>query len=181
VKEAIETALSIAVTKLPKICINAVNQHLSMSPGDFDSLRGAPIFKVAVASYDDVRGTSRVESFGLIMGNDGVVTATNIEVQEFSPSDEWRVLLFGEANYLTNHVFNGVGRQFLGDRYGRFRNGKTIIRETDPALAADFASELIEAAAKTSTIVPAPTGIGGPVDVLLLGKSARPQRLKWKP
>jgi hypothetical protein len=182
-KEAIEqkpTFISTAIDDLPKVCIDAINQYSVASSGDFDSRRGAQIFQVAVASYDDVHGTSMVQSFSINMGNDGVVSASDFKVQEFNPGNEWQLLLFGEASYLTNNVFNGIGMQFLGDRYGRFRNGKTIIRETDQALAADFASDLIEAAAKTTSLVAAPTGIGGPVDVLLLGNSARPQRLRRK-
>jgi hypothetical protein len=43
------------------------------------------------------------------------------------------------------------------------------------------AVDLIEAASKTSSHFIRPeTGVGGPVDVLLLGYSEQPQRLHWK-
>jgi hypothetical protein len=47
-------------------------------------------------------------------------------------------------------------------------------------MACDFVSDLLEAAAKTTNLIPSATGIGGPSDILLVGKPARPQRLKWK-
>jgi hypothetical protein len=182
-KEAIErrpSFMSTDINELPKVCIDAIDKYSAANPTAFDSRRGAQSFQVAVSSYDHVRGTSKVQSFTVNMGSDSVVTASDVKLQEFHPDDEWQLILFGEANYLTDYVFSGVGIQFLGDRYGKFRNGPTIIRKTEQRLAVDFASELIEAATKTTAIVAAPTGIGGPVDVLLLGKSPRPQRLRWK-
>jgi hypothetical protein len=62
-KDAIEQTPSIvsnAIYALPKVCIDAINRYSVGSPGDFASRRGAQIFQVAVASYDDVRGISKL-------------------------------------------------------------------------------------------------------------------------
>jgi hypothetical protein len=69
----------------------------------------------------------------------------------------------------------------LGERYGRFRSQENAkIADVDVKVAADFASDLIEAASRISQFVPARTGIGGPVDILLIGEEPRPVRLQWK-
>jgi hypothetical protein len=114
------------------------------------------------------------------MAPDGQFSASGFKVSEHRRDDECQVMLLGEVNYLIEHVFGGVGRAFLGERYGRFRNSMTVIREADFNLAADFATDIIEAAGRTTALVPAQTGIGGPVDVLFLGKNERPQKLRWK-
>ncbi len=46
--------------------------------------------------------------------------------------------------------------------------------------AVDAAVNTIDAAARTTELVPAPSGIGGPIDVVLLGDKLRPQKLRWK-
>jgi hypothetical protein len=56
----------------------------------------------------------------------------------------------------------------------------STVERADPVLAADFAVDLIEAASKTTAVIPAATGIGGPIDVLLVGDAPRPVRLHWK-
>jgi hypothetical protein len=56
----------------------------------------------------------------------------------------------------------------------------TTIENAEPGPAADFAVDIIEAASRTTSIVPSDTGIGGPVDVILIGDDPKPQRLHWK-
>jgi hypothetical protein len=182
-KSAIERTPSLAsanVEALPQICVDAVNAYAVADSKIFDDLRGKQIFQVALGSYDEAKKISVIRSFSIDLSKDGAVSASELKTQAFRITDEWQLVLFGEGNYLTNQVFNGVGIQFLGERYARFRNGKSEVHDADPALAADFVSEIIEAASKTTALILAETGIGGPVDVLLLGEASRPQRLKWK-
>jgi hypothetical protein len=168
---------------LPRACVDAVNEFVRGEPHAFDALLGRNIFQVALASYDDADKISLVRSFKIDLSKEGTVNSSQVKVERHRSTDKLSLLLFGEADYLTSQVFSGPGLQFLGERYGRFKNmgNDAQIREIDAMLGADFATDLIEAAEKTSRIVPATTGIGGPVDVLLLGRERRPQRLRWKP
>jgi hypothetical protein len=57
--------------------------------------------------------------------------------------------------------------------------GKTVGEASvDESVAAAVNS--IEATIHTTELVPAPSGIGGPIDVVLLDDHPRPQQLKWK-
>jgi hypothetical protein len=182
VKEAFEAGRTLpesVLTTLPGICESAV-KAFGESNTAFLSLRGRQLFQVAVGSYDDSQGVSRIQSFSVNMADDGTIHAGDLKSEQFSDDQDWTLTLFGEASYLQQQVFRGPGARYLTDKYGTFRNGPTRIRDTDPAFAADFVSELIEAAGQTTNLVPSGTGIGGPTDIVLIGKSARPQQLRWK-
>lgn len=183
IKDAIEARPEIlhdVTGTLPAVCVDAIRQHTSRSPNDFDSLKGRNIFQVAVCSFNAVRSSSRIQSFSIDIALDGAVSPSKQSDRTFSPDAPCELVLYGEANFLTDQVFNGPGLNFLGERFGRFRSEMTTIGQAPTALAPDFVADLIEAAAKTTASVPSPTGIGGPVDVLLLGREARPQRVFWK-
>ena len=70
-------------------------------------------------------------------------------------------------------------REFLRTYRSFVANGRTV-HETpvDDAMAA--ATNLIEAAARTTDSVAEAPRIGGPIDVVLLGRDPRPLRLRWK-
>ena len=182
VKQALERAEAVptnVLQTLPEICVRAV-RRFSATNRAFEELRGKQLFQVAVGSYQNIQEISRVQSFSISIANDGLVSAADLKTQEFYPDQSRSLVVFGEANYLKQHVFRGPGLQYLTDSYGHFRNGATRIRDTEPTMACDFVSDLLEAAARTTNLIPPATGIGGPTDILLVGKPARPQRLKWK-
>jgi hypothetical protein len=169
--------------ELPQACVEAVTEFTRREPHSFDGLRGQNIFQVAVASYDDAEKLALIRSSRVDLSNDGIVTADDVKLERFKSTDKLQLSLFGEADYLTSQVFGGPGQCFLGERYGRFRNmgPDAEIGEIGATVGADFATDLIEAAEKTSLLVQPKTGIGGPIDILLLGGDRRPQRLRWKP
>jgi hypothetical protein len=164
---------------LPEICVNAV-KLFSETNKAYDARRGKQLFQIAVASYNAANDVSLVESFSVAMDEDGVIGAGNVKTQRFEADQDWSLVLFGEASYLEQQVLRGTGARFLSDKYGRFRNGPTRIRDTDPAQAVDFVYDLLAATAQTTTLVPSPTGIGGPIDIVLIGKPPHPQRIRWK-
>ncbi|UPJ57640.1 hypothetical protein [Bradyrhizobium sp. 192] len=158
----------------------ATAAYIASHPADYATRIGQFLFQSALARFDPDTRRASVESFSVTLGVDLSVSATDLKTQQYFPIDGCGLKVFGEANYLTNAVFNGPGRQFLGERYGRFRNAMTTIEHAEAEPAADFAVEIIEAASRTTSIVPSETGIGGPVDIVLVGDDTRPQRLRWK-
>jgi len=84
------------------------------------------------------------------------------------------------VNYLNQYVFRGVGRAFLSREAIRFLTEQRSAAEISRQEAVAVAIDIIEATSKTTALIPAPYGIGGPVDVVLLGDEARPEKLRWK-
>jgi hypothetical protein len=56
------------------------------------------------------------------------------------------------------------------------RQSVTRLGETTVEDAIDIATDMIEAAARFTKTVPAGSGIGGPIDVKVIGRGARPAR-----
>jgi hypothetical protein len=182
VKQAFESGRTLpnnVLETLPEICVRAVKEFSSTN-NTYASLLGKQLFQIAVGRFEPSDSISIVDSFAVALGEDGEVRPIDSKSQRFKLDQEPSLTLYGEAGYLTQSVFNGPGAQFLTDRYSRFKNGPKRIEDVEVTVGADFATDLIEAAAKTSLIVLPSTGIGGPVDVILLGKDARPKRIKWK-
>ena len=184
VKKIIEEQPLLATEKfdaLPSRCSEAVKAFMATEPGVFDTLRGSSIFQVGLGSYSPDERTSFIRSFNVVMSGDGEIETINLKVQQFQANEGASLSPFGEVSFLMDHVFNGPGLKFLGERYGRFRSQQNSkIADIEIKVAADLASDLIEAASRTSQFVPARTGIGGPVDILLVGEEPRPVRLQWK-
>jgi hypothetical protein len=79
---------------------------------------------------------------------------------------------FGENEYLVTHVLNGVGRQFLDGSYEAVRS-KPAISQVSVSDASKVATNWIEAATKTADLVKPPSGIGGRIDCLLIGRETK--------
>src|SRR5262245_5128804 len=183
VKSAIENNPALAtvqVGNLPELVVKDVNSFLDIRPGAYDARKGKQMFRVAISTYEPSEMASTIVSFSLDLSLTGEVTSSTIETQRFEQNSQATVQLFGESGFLVNQVLNGPGKQFLDARYGRFQQIKGAIRDVPAEIAADFASNLIEAAARTTLIVPVEAGIGGPVDIALIGSEPRPKRIRWK-
>lgn len=170
---------AVSLDALPRVCVEAMEKFTATNRA-FDPKRGQQLFQVAVGTYDFAEQISRIHSFAIHLADDGSVFADDVLVRRFTQDQEWSTITFGECDYLNQQVFTGPGLSFLTERYGRFRNLPGPIKDTDPALAVDFVTDILTATERTTALVPAKSGIGGPVDVILLGKHPRPQRIRWK-
>ncbi|WP_024341019.1 hypothetical protein [Bradyrhizobium japonicum] len=161
--------------------LDGTRRFVAANPNSYAPKKGLSLFQGVVASFDAATHRSRLQSFSVNYLNDGTIAAEDIVSEEFGPEDQSKIRLYGEASYLIQSVLHGPGSRFLTERYGRFQSSVKRIAEADVNVAADFAIDLIQAASKTSDAGLRPaTGIGGPVDVLLLGDDERPKRLQWK-
>jgi hypothetical protein len=132
--------------------------YIAEHPTDYAPRIGQNLSQSTVARFDPATRRSSIWSFSVDLAADLSVHVSNLKAQEFGPTDDCRMLLFGEVSFLTAAVFNGPGVQFLGERYGRFRNSMTTIQNAEPYPAADFAIDIIEAASRTVTIIPVTGG-----------------------
>lgn len=146
-----EASPSNVLEALPQLCVAAM-QKFSATNKVFDTMRGKFLFQVAVGTYDDIQQISRIQSFSINLADDGTVSADKFRVLQFSPEQDWSLVPFGEGDYFEQQVLGGPGQSYLTDRYGRFRNGPKLIRDTDPALAVDFVSDLLVATERTTAL-----------------------------
>lgn len=166
------------VQVLAEQCAGAVDRFREQCPDVVERFADAPMFNVVVGSYDPDHDRSLmahvvtgVES----SGRRGDVRSAIL--WEKHAGEKRETFLFGEADYVQRHVL--VRREFLRKYRTFVANGRTIHETTvDDAMAA--ATNLIEATSRMSENMDGAPRIGGPIDVVLLGRDPRPLRLRWK-
>jgi hypothetical protein len=167
------------IMDLAQRCLNAVRDFQTTWPDALHSFAGHELFSVVLAGYDPKERLSVIRSF--------VVAVLADLKPDIARTVDWRIAQddapeyfgFGETDYMNRQVFGGPGRGFLSETFIRFLTLKSV-KDVDPDIAVEVATNLIEATAKTTGIIPAPTGIGGPIDVVLLGKESQTRQLQWK-
>jgi hypothetical protein len=131
-----------------------------------------------IAYFDPTTATSSVLAFGIDIDSAGVfhlqplrVTAsTTLSGTDFKPTGDRELLPFGEVPYFQQHVLAGSGLANSGGVYTQFLR-KPRIADVPPDLAGAVAIDLIEATAKATEQVPAPSGIGGGTTAVLVGST----------
>ena len=98
-------------------------------------------------------------------------------------NDSAEPIAVGEQVYVRDYVLPRLSAQEIGETtrewFGNFPTtrfptaGDVTLQE-----AVQVATDLIKSAAKMTIAIPASSGIGGPIDVRLLGNAARPVRLQ---
>jgi hypothetical protein len=162
-------------------CVGEVERFRRSYPDALEEYAGRDIFSVVIASYDPHSKDSVVLNF--VVRIDAVTRKveagrfTRVLISQQSRVGVWS---FGETDYLNKNVFGGVGRGFLtADTLSFILDGKPVSEaRLEQAVAA--AANIIEAAGKTTRTIPSPSGIGGPIDVVLLGKKRQPEQIGWK-
>jgi hypothetical protein len=169
------------IAALAEKCKEAVVQfgvdHRQSNP--LEQFRGKGILRVIVGNYDPQHKKSLAISFDVLIGAEDLgVQLGETFWHETKMEDDSQPVLFGETAYVEKYVFT-VGRSYL-DPYLKFVLNPSKTKNVTVAEAQKVAINLIEATSRTTEIIPAPSGIGGPVDVLLLDNKPQPTRLKWK-
>jgi hypothetical protein len=158
------------LTGLANELTQALSKFLTTFPIDRGPLAArSSVFTVVLASFDAATHTSMVREISVVLPTPNEVSvqkSVDVSYKEAGQPD-WRA--FGQGNYLVEHVLNGPGKQFLDDNYRSFETVKTI-GELSASLAASTAENLIVTTSKTSELIAIPAGVGGHIDVYLLGK-----------
>jgi hypothetical protein len=175
-----ETIAALDMSALVKRCIDATRSALAQGGIKLHLRRTQDMFSVVIAAYDPQTSSSAARSFviGLTRQLDPVL-ATTFE-RKATPDDNQNYWAFGETDYLYRQVLRGIGRRYLSPATTRFYTTRRPVRDVSVEEARALAVDLIAATARTTAVVPAPGGIGGPIDVVLVGKEPRPQHLQWK-
>ncbi|MDR3725481.1 MAG: hypothetical protein P4K86_00410 [Terracidiphilus sp.] len=162
-------------------CVRAAERFQALHPEAFQSHLGGEIFSVVLASYDPKAKVSTLRNFVVRISRE----SHKIEAARFSnitvaSTDRRGLWAYGETDYVEKQVYGGFGRQFLtASTLDFILQDKPVAQASqDEAVAA--AVNLIQAASRAAQQVPAASAIGGPIDVVLLGRKPRPQQLQWQ-
>jgi hypothetical protein len=163
-------------------CVRAAQRFQQSNPDGFQSHLGGEIFSVVIANYDPKSKVSTIRNF--VVRLDGAthqLEAGRFAQTSVAATDRRGVWAFGETAYLEQNVYAGVGRQFLtGSTLGFILDNQPVADTSlDQSIAA--AVNVIQATSRATEIVPAPSGIGGPIRAVLLGRSRHPRQLELKP
>ena len=164
------------VLELSARCGHALERYQQERPGALNGFTDREVFRVVLAGYEQANSEAVVRTF--VVSWNGKQSASMISPnRHFDGDSAFDVLAYGETDFLNQHVYGGVGRQFLTKAtIDLLLKPRPVAEVTlDEAVAA--AKNIIGAASKATAIVPAPTGIGGPVNVLLLSEESRPRQL----
>jgi hypothetical protein len=127
------------------------------------------VFTVVLAAYEPDTRTSILREISIRLRSTSEIAAEQTGFDSYEPTGRPDGSSFGQGGYLTEHVLNGPGQQFLSDSYQRFKNARTI-DQVSSDLAIQVAENLIEATSKTSELIQIPAGVGGHTDVYFLSK-----------
>ena len=176
------TAAIIIATDIDELihrCINAIHDAQVKLSSTLEPYRGREMFSVVIARYDPA--TRVASSQGFVIGINQQLQA--VEIRRFGnhiqPGDYQDYWAFGETEYLNQNVLGGIGRQYLSPAIIRFYTVRRVVRDVTVEDAQSFAVDLIHATARTTALAPAPSGIGGAIDVVLLGADGQ-KHLQWK-
>jgi hypothetical protein len=113
-------------------------------------------------------------SIPISIDSHGVASPGSPMVSRFMSTDIAKPLLFGEADYVVEHVKNGGGRQFVRPEMSSLWDATTLVRDMSPHRAADLSREIISAAERTSQSIPLPSGngIGGDGTAMLVSRDS---------
>jgi hypothetical protein len=167
---------NLSLQPLAQQCLGEVVKLDRTLPGFLAKFLGSALFQVVLAGYDDATRTSVVRMFSGRIERDGRFVFQFNEDKTYSPETAADWLMFGEADYFNAHVLGPEGQPFYDRSIFEGMKGHKIA-EIDRASAIALARHSIEAAAKTTGVIPAATGIGGPIEMLAIGDEARPERI----
>jgi hypothetical protein len=164
--------------RLGTASLEEVRRLVKASPDAPKAYAGNNLYTIVVASYEPKTKHSRIGAIGARFNpNSQTPEVTDNAFWDFQPDSRGQAFNFGLFDFV-EHVYK-EGRRFLKE-YPDFKPDTKLVRDiaTNDAIAA--LANLIDAAGKTTSIVPPSAGIGGSPDILLLGSEAKPKRIQWK-
>lgn len=168
----------IPVADLAAACVRAVERFRAAYPAALRSYARKEIFSVVVASYNPASAESTLDHFVVrIDAGSGRVQAARIAATTVNARSPRGVWIYGEAEYLNREVYAGAGRRFLAPATLDFLALRKPVEDVPMDRAVAVAANVVRAAARAAQLVPPPSGIGGPVRVVVLGNNLRPQSL----
>jgi hypothetical protein len=143
-----------------------------------EQYRGKGILQVVIGSYNPADRTFVIVAFEIGAGEDLTVQVGNVIWKPISMEDRSGPMLFGEVEYVEQHVYNLESEL---EHFNAFKQSGKKVKDVTVEEAQLAAVNLIEATSWRTEKIPASSGIGGPVDVLLVNDKEKATRSRWKP
>jgi hypothetical protein len=151
-------------------CVGAVERFRKAYPEALQAYAGKEIFAVVVASYDATQSESAVGRFAVRMDADGSVATADVSEMKTGAESVSTVLIYGEADWAKRVVVAGTGRRFLDADAEGFFGARMQVSDVAMDRAIAVVRNLIEAAGRAAETDPPPSGIGGAVQVRVVGR-----------
>jgi hypothetical protein len=173
------------MTALAQRCNDALIQYLTANPHRLPAVSGDYFSSsVVLAAYDRAAALAVVRSFEIsVDARSNKLVANGGLNERFSLDDVAEPIIAGERDYLLQHVMPGIRDEPITESTRRLvgpfpRFNFKLVKDTSLQEAADLATDLIESASRMTAKTPAKSGIGGPVDVRILGEE--PRAVRWQ-
>ena len=150
-------------------CLQALGRFRAQHPDALTSYAGREIFAVVLASYDPARAESTVRRFAVRMNAGGQIEAVAASETRFSAQSASAVLIFGETEWAKRALSGGVGRRILSEATVKFLAVPRPVGAVGLDQALAVARNLMEAASRAAENDPPPSGVGGEVQVGIIG------------
>ena len=148
---------------------------------------GKIVSELIVASFDAKAGSGAVRHAFIVEKPNGTLVIEKEDVERFSPDAKFRPSIFGEVSYADRALNDGTLKKFFAEpQTARLFDGHPRASTVETQQATHALTDVIQAVSKRMETIPSKNTlninvtVGGPVDVILLGKDARPERLQWR-
>jgi len=166
--------------EIPRACQAAVRQATAQEPDHIRQFADKVLCDVVVANYSCERRCSTIGSFAIFMEKETVEPRIqNVDFSEFRDEHQRDLRYYGETAYVQRHLDREEKSFHPFAVFSMSCMWKTV-GETSAQEAQAAAVSLIEAASEMAKRDPPEFGIGGPIDVVLLGAPPAPVRVQWK-
>lgn len=176
---------SLNIETLYNNCLRELKDYLVANPHRLPAVNGDRFSSaIVLASYQPTTRTAVIRSFEIGVSQDGTALhARPVLNEKFTPDDLAEPVAIGESVYLARQVLPVIGDYPIStatrQQIGNFPNvDYPHVRDQSSQQAVEVLTDLIEAASRLTATVPASSGIGGPLDIRLLGEAPKPVRLK---
>jgi hypothetical protein len=178
VRGYLEASAHFNFRNLVEACTDALASYKALNPMAVQRFFGGlPMFSVVVATYDIGERTTRIWKVPIGFSAEGEPKVGTMAEDRFRSTDTQTAQLFGLGGYVKTHVFSGPGKKFMKPETVSFLATIKPISELSVEAASEIARDIVQAASRTLESIPAPFGIGGPVNVVVIGRDEAPQKL----
>jgi hypothetical protein len=166
-----DDASRISMENLISACVGALERFRAGYPAALAGYEDKEIVSVVVASFDPENAVSTVRRFVIRLdGATGHFEALQMSALHFDRNSARDVWVFGETDWVKRVVYSGAGRRFLKASTLEYLQDRRPVSEVSTERAKDAAANIVAAASREAAIDPPPSGIGGEIRVMVIGK-----------